>query len=80
MNRVQRSLCDVQFDKFVASEPEAPIAQLMSDQDIMDFIHTENDTQEESDDESEEEMPSDSAIKTCVEFLAMIDQQRAFLK
>ena len=80
MNRVQRSLGDVQFDEFVASEPEAPTAQPMSDQDIVDLVRTENDPQDESDDESEEEIPSTSAIKISVEFLAMIDQQKAFLK
>ena len=52
----------------------------MSDQDIVDLVCTENDPQDESDDESEEEIPSASAIKTSVEFLAMIDQQKAFLK
>ena len=79
-NRVQRWLGDVQFDEFAASEPEAGTAQPMSDQDIVNIVLTENDVQEESDDESEEEIPSVSAIKTSVEFLAMIDQQKAFLK
>ena len=78
-NRVQRWLGDVQFDEFAASEPEAATAQLMSDQDIVHLVLTENDVQEESDDESEEEIPS-AAIKTSIEFLAMIDQQKAFLK
>ena len=79
-NRVQRWLGDVQFDEFAASEPEASTAQPMSDQDIVNIVLTENDVQEESDDESEEDIPSASAIKTSVEFLAMIDQQKAFLK
>ena len=79
-NRVQRWLGDVQFDEFAASEPEAATAQPMSDQNIVDLVHTENDVQDESDDECEEEIPSASAIKTSVEFLAMIDQQKAFLK
>ena len=79
-NRVQRWLGDVQFDEFAASEPEAATAQPMSDQDIVNIFLTENDAQDESDDESEEEIPSTSAIKTSVEFLAMIDQQKAFLK
>ena len=70
----------MQFDEFVASEPEAATAQPMSDQDIVHLVLTENDVQEESDDESEEEIPSASAIKTSIEFLAMIDQQKAFLK
>ena len=78
-NRVQRWLGDVQFDEFAASEPEAATAQPMSDQDIVDLVRAENDAQEESDDESEEEIPA-SAIKTSLEFLAMIDQQKAFLK
>ena len=79
-NRVQRWLGDVQFDEFAANEPEAGTAQPMSDQDIVNIVLTENDAQEESDDESEEGIPSASAIKTSVEFLAMIDQQKAFLK
>ena len=79
-NRVQRWLGDVQFDEFAANEPEAGTAQPMSDQDIVNIVLTESDAQEESDDESEEEIPSASAIKTSVEFLAMIDQQKAFLK
>ena len=79
-NRVQRWLGDVQFDEFAASEPEASTAQPMSDQDIVDLVRTENDPQDESDDECEEEIPSASTIKTSVEFLAMIDHQKAFLK
>ena len=79
-NRVQRWLGDVQFDEFAASEPEAATAQPMSDQDIVDLVRTENDVQDESDDECEEEIPSASVIKTSAEFLAMIDQQKAFLK
>ena len=50
-NRVQGWLGDVQFDEFVASEPEAATAQPMSDQDIVDLVRTENDAQDESDDE-----------------------------
>ena len=50
------------------------------DQDIVNIVLTENDAQDESDNESEEEIPSASAIKTFIEFLAMIDQQKAFLK
>ena len=68
-NRVQRWLGDVQFDEFVASEPEAGTAQPMSDQDIVNI-----------DDESEREISSASSIRTSIEFLAMIDQQKAFLK
>ena len=67
-NRVQRWFGDVQFDEFVASEPEATTAQPMSDKDIVDLVRTENDPQDESDDESDEEIRSASAIKTSVEF------------
>ena len=78
-NRVQTWLGDVQFDEFAASEPEAATAQPMSDQDIVNIVLTENDAQDKSDDESEEEIPSASAIKTSW-ILEMIDQQKAFLK
>ena len=70
----------MQFDEFAASNPEAPTAQPMSDQDIVHLALTENDVQEESDVKSEEHIPSASAIKMSIEFLAMIDQQKAFLK
>ena len=46
----------------------------MSDEDIVHPVLTENDVQEESDDESEEEIQSASAIKASIKFLAMIDQ------
>ena len=46
----------------------------------VNIVLTENDAQDKSDDESEEEKPSASAIKTSVEFLEMIDQEKAFLK
>ena len=80
MEQGAKWLGDVQFDEFAASEPEASTAQPMSDQDIVDLVRTKNDPQDKSDDECEEEIPSASAIKTSVEFLAMIDQQKAFLK
>ena len=79
-NTVQRWLGDVQFDEFVASEPEAPTAQPMSDQDIVDLVHTENDPQDESDDESEEEIPSASAIKTSIEFFCYDRSTESLLK
>ena len=59
-------LGDVQFDEFAAREPETATAQPMSDQDIEHIVLTENDVQEESDDESEEEIQSASAIKSSV--------------
>ena len=42
-NKVQRWMCDVQFDDFVASEPEAPPTQPMTDEEIINLICTEND-------------------------------------
>ena len=51
-NKVQRWMGDVQFDEFVASEPEAPTTQPMTDKEIINFFRTENDApQGESDDE-----------------------------
>ena len=55
-NRVQRWLGNVQFDEFVASKPEAATTWPMSDQDIVDLVHTKNDAQDKSDDECEEEI------------------------
>ena len=51
-NKVQRWMGDVQFDDFVASESEAPTTQPMTDEEIINLVHTENDApQEESDDD-----------------------------
>ena len=55
----------------------------MSDQEIVHLVHTENDTQEEDeeeDDSSDEESTCATAIKNSAQFLAMLDQQKAFLK
>ena len=42
-NKVQRLMGDVQFDEFVASEPEAPTTQPMTDEEIINLVCTEND-------------------------------------
>ena len=79
-NKVQRWMGDVQFDDFAASEPEAETTQPMTDEEIINHVHMKNDaTQEESDDE-EDETPPAKLIKTTNEFLAIIDQQKAFMK
>ena len=71
---------DVQFDKFAASEPEAPTTQPMTDKEIINLVCTENDApQEESDDEEDETLTA-KLIKSTNEFLAIIDQQKAFMK
>ena len=67
-NRVQRWLGDVQFDEFVASEPEAATAQPMSDQDIVNIVLTENDAPDESDDESEEKFHLQVPLKPLLNF------------
>ena len=51
----------------------------MTDEDIVDLVHTENDPEEEES-EDEEEIPSATTIKNTTDFLAIIDQQKAFLK
>ena len=79
-NKVQRWMGAVQFDDFAASEPEAPTTQPMTGKEIINLVHTENDApQEESDDEEEENLPA-KLIKCTNEFLAIIDQQKAFMK
>ena len=78
-NEVQRWLGDMPFDEFAESEPDAVTTQPMMDEDIIDLVSTENNVpQEESEDE--EDIASVSMIKSTTEFLAIIDQQRAFLK
>ena len=42
-NKVQRWLGGMEFDEFVESEPEVPTTQPMTDEDIIDHVHTEND-------------------------------------
>ena len=79
-NRVQRWLGDMEFDEFVASEPEAPTIQPMTDEEIVDHVCTENDAPQEESEDEEDLIPSASTIKNTTEFLAFIDQQRAFLK
>ena len=82
-SRVQRWMGEVEFDEYAASEPDGATEQPMSDQDIVDLVRTENDPQEEEEEEEEsvdEQAPSVTAIKNSSDFLAMLDQQKAFLK
>ena len=82
-NRVQKWIGEVEFDEYAASEPDGATEQPMSDQEIVHLVHTENDTQEEDeeeDDSSDEESTCATAIKNSAQFLAMLDQQKAFLK
>ena len=71
---------DVQFDGFVASEPEAPTTQPMTDEEIINLVCTENDVPQEESDDEEEKNPLAKLIKSTNEFLATIDQQKAFMK
>ena len=71
---------DVQFDEFVASEPEAPTTQPMTDEEIINLVRTEKDAPQEESDDEEEENPPAKLIKSTNEFLAIIDQQKAFMK
>ena len=79
-NKVQRWMSDVQFDEFAASEPEAPTTQPMTDEEIINLVHTENDAPQEESDDEEEENPPAKLIKSTNEFLAIINQQKAFMK
>ena len=79
-NKVQKWMGDVQFHEFVASEPEAPTTQPMTDEEIINLVHTENDAPQEESDDEEEENPPAKLIKSTNEFLAIIDQQKAFMK
>ena len=71
----------VEFDEYAVSEPDGATEQPMSDEDIVDLVRTENDTQEDEEEEEEDSCDeSPTAIKNCSQFLAMLDQQKAFLK
>ena len=70
----------MQFDEFAASEPGAPTTLPMTDEEIINLVCTENDApQQESDDEKDETSPA-KLIKITNEFLAIIHQQKAFMK
>ena len=71
---------DVQLNDFVASEPEAPATQPMTDEEIINLVHTENDAPQEESDDEEDEAPPAKLIKSTNEFLAIINQQKAFMK
>ena len=79
-NKVQRWFGDMPFEEFVANEPEGLTTEPMTDDEIVNLVRTENDApQEESDDEEVEE-PLAKHIKSTNKFLAIIDQQKVFLK
>ena len=60
---------------------EAATTEPMMNEEIINLVRTENDApQEESDDDEEDEVPPAKHIKSTNEFLAIIDQQKAFLK
>ena len=70
----------MQFDEFVASESEAPTTQPMTDEEIINLVCTENDAPQEESDDEEDETPPAKLIKCTNEFLAIINQQKAFMK
>ena len=77
-NRVQTWLGDVPFDEFADTEPDQPSSPPLTDEEIVHVVLTENTVEdEESDDEESQETPV-QAIKNSSEFLAMIDQQKAY--
>ena len=51
-----------------------------TDEDIINLVHTENDAPQEESDDEEEENPPAKLIKSTNEFLAIINQQKAFMK
>ena len=71
---------NVQFDEFAASEPEAPTTQPMTDEEIINLVCTENDAPQEESDDEEDETPPAKLIKSTDEFLAIINQQKAFME
>ena len=68
-SKLQRWM-DVNFDDFVANEPEGPTTQPMMDEDVVDA------PQEESEDEEEEINSLYQHIKTTKQYLAIINQKK----
>ena len=52
----------------------------MTDKEIINLVHTDYDAPQEESDDEEEENPPAKLIKSTNEFLAIIDQQKAFMK
>ena len=52
----------------------------MMDEEIINLICTENDAPQEESEDEEDEAPHAKMIKSTNEFLAIINQQRAFMK
>ena len=52
----------------------------MTDEEIINFIHTENDAPQEESDDEEDKAPTAKLIKSKNEFLAIINQQKVFMK
>ena len=67
-NKVQRWMGDMQFDEFAAMEPEAATTQMMTDEEIVDLVHTENDAQEQESEDEEEETPPVKSINNAMNF------------
>ena len=59
---------DVQFDDFVAREPEVSTTQPMTDEEIINLVHTENDAPQEESDDAEDETPPAKLIKSRMNF------------
>ena len=45
-NKVQSWMGNVDFDEYATSDPQAPTAEPMTDEDIVQLVLTENDPQE----------------------------------
>ena len=59
----------MEFDEYASSEPDGATEQPMSDEDIVDLVRTENDTQEDEKEEEEESCDeSPTAIKIVHSF------------
>ena len=67
----------MEFDEFVASEPEAVTTQPIMDEDIVDLVCTENDAPKEES-EDEDDIPSASTIKKTTSFWLLLTIIRAF--
>ena len=56
------------------------IIEPITDEEIVDLICTENDAKQEESDDEEDDISHTNTIKSTTEFLAIIDQQKVFMR
>lgn len=80
-NKVQQWLGAMPFDDYVAHDPPVPTRKPLSDEEIVHEVLTENNPPETDDGfDAQGALPVSSVIKTSVEFLSILEQQRFYFR